>query len=134
MKIKKDESLEKLSFLIGLSQKSTEAILLKHSFDSGIIDGDKACYGLKMKQAVIDYDETLTDMFELMFGPGVMNEDTLNSFGEITFIGNYGCPECGGEVIIKTEGGKMYQHDYDSEPYVDGGSEYLECTHCKTII
>ncbi|NQU54073.1 MAG: hypothetical protein HQ522_16210 [Bacteroidetes bacterium] len=131
MKIKKDKNYEILETEVLTFKSLIEKNIIEHLLNVGVLDEDEACFGITVKQAAFDYDANIDELFFKSLGHSNYTTKAIEAFKNLVVLGENDCPECGGVVEDLYSCGKVYRHDYDSEPYVDGQVEYKRCTNCK---
>lgn len=99
---------------------------------------DDSYYGTSIDTLLCDHLQIDTEkrkfvylafIFDCIFGklPSSYDKKVLS---QLYLIGDFDCPECGGELFIFDGEYSFNQHDYDSEPYEDVVLESKKCKHC----
>lgn len=131
MKIKRDKNYEILKSEVSSFPELIESKIIEHCLNIGIIDGEPECFGITLGQAALDFDENSEQLYLSSLGYSNFTFKGYSAFKKLIFVGDGDCPDCGGDLEDCNEGGSMYQHDYDSEPYLDGGVDFQKCNNCN---
>ncbi len=133
MRILQDENFEILKSTVTSFPELIESNIVNHCEKLGVIDGEPECFGLTVHQAALDFDEDVEQLMLESLGYSNFTVKGFEAFKKLVFLGDGDCPHCGGDLETEMEGGKMYQHDHDSEPY-HTGTEVHRCTNCNEYV
>lgn len=135
MDIKRNETMLTLAketdFVIEILAKR----IIDRCIDYEVFESDdEGCFGIDLKAIAFDAGITTKVLFSRIIGKDKLTTLALESFEKLIFIGDGGCPECGGDCEERIpENAELVSYDYDSEPEWNAET-FKECVNCSYVI